>query len=303
MQGERNLSPYTARNYQTDLTPFFEFLEDEGVDNLGSVERQLLRRYVVWLTTKRPIALSKGVIKQGHDMRSVARKISVLRTFYRYLVREEVLETNPVARISLPKLERKYPTFLSRQEASKLVEAPESVAPLALRDRALLELMYAGGLRVSEVVGIDVGDIHLADKHIQVLGKGSKERQALMGDPALEALNQYLEYGRTQLLNKKRTQALFLNRYGARLSVRSVQNLVRRYALKKGINQQVHPHTIRHSFATHLLDGGADLRVVQSLLGHESLSTTQIYTHMTTAETKKSYLKAHPRAKKAEEGR
>lgn len=302
MQGERNLSPYTARNYRTDLTPFFEFLEDEGVDDLGSVERQLLRRYVVWLTTKRPIALRKGVIKQGHEMRSVARKISVLRTFYRYLVREEVLETNPVARISLPKLERKYPIFLSRQEASKLVEAPESVAPLALRDRALLELMYAGGLRVSEVVGLDVGDIHLADKHIWVLGKGSKERQALMGEPALDALVRYLEHGRTQLLNKKRTQALFLNRYGARLSVRSVQNLVRRYALKKGINHKVHPHTIRHSFATHLLDGGADLRVVQSLLGHESLSTTQIYTHMTTAETKKSYLKAHPRARKAEDG-
>ncbi|MEE9199541.1 MAG: tyrosine recombinase XerC [Dehalococcoidia bacterium] len=297
LQWERHLSHYTARNYETDLKPFFEFLEAEDIQDLGSVDRHLLRRYVAWLAQERPVPLSKGAIRQGHEMRSVARKISVLRSFYRYLVREKVVDSNPVSRISLPKLDRKLPSFLSRQEASKLVEAPDREVPLALRDRALLELLYAAGLRVSEVVGLDVDDVDLHAREMRVLGKGSKERLALMGRPALEALERYLSHGRGKLIDGRRTTALFLNRYGGRLSVRSVQNLVRRYALRAGIVQQVHPHTLRHSFATHLLDGGADLRVVQELLGHESLSTTQIYTHMTIAETKKSYLKAHPRAR------
>jgi len=240
------------------------------------------------------------MVKHGHEMPSVARKISVLRSFYRYLVKERVVEKNPVSRLSLPKLDKTIPTFLSEQEAAQLVEAPEQATPTALRDGALLELLYAAGLRVSEIVGLDVDKVNLNTREILVFGKGSKERQTLMGEPAVEALDRYLSYGRGVLLNGQRTQALFLNRYGNRLSVRSVQNIVRGYALRKGLRQSVHPHTLRHSFATHLLDGGADLRVVQELLGHESLSTTQIYTHMTIAETRKTYLKAHPRAGKIE---
>ncbi|MFQ5874059.1 MAG: tyrosine recombinase [Dehalococcoidia bacterium] len=298
LQWERHLSPYTARNYRTDLTPFFQFLESEGVQKLGSVDRRLLRRYAAWLAKERPVRLGKGLVRHGHEMPSVARKLSVLRSFYRYLVREKVVDANPVYRLSLPKLQKRIPSFLSKQEMGKLVEAPQTSDLLALRDRALLELLYAAGLRVSEIVGLDVNNVDLRSREVRVLGKGSKERVALMGKPALDALERYIRYGREELLNSRWTQPLFLNRYGGRLSVRSVQNIVRRYARGKNVSQTVHPHTIRHSFATHLLDGGADLRVVQALLGHESLSTTQVYTHMTTAEARKTYLKAHPRAAK-----
>ena len=303
LRWERYVSPYTARNYETDLRPFFEYLQAENVEDLKSVDRKLLRGYVAWLAQDRTIPLSQGTVKHGHEMASVARKISVLRSFYRYLEKEKVVEKNPVSRLSLPKLGKRIPSFLSQQEATQLVEAPEKSTPIELRNRALLELLYAAGLRVSELVGLDVVDVNLNTREILVFGKGSKERQALMGEPAIEALRHYLSHGRRLLLDGQRTQALFINRYGKRLSARSVQNIVRRYALKKGVGQSVHPHTFRHSFATHLLDGGADLRVVQELLGHESLSTTQIYTHMTTAEARKTYLKAHPRAGKVESKR
>ncbi|MFQ5934000.1 MAG: site-specific tyrosine recombinase/integron integrase [Dehalococcoidia bacterium] len=295
LKGERHLSPYTVRNYETDLNPFFEFLQAEGVQNPRFVDRRMIRRYVAWLAQDRPVRLTKATVKHGHDVPSVARKLSVLRSFYRYLVREKMVEVNPVARVSLPKLDKRKPAFLSKQEMGELVEAPQLDLPLILRDRALLELLYAAGLRVSEVVGLDLDNVDLVGKEVRVLGKGSKERVTLIGMPALDALERYLVSGRPELLNGKQAEALFLNRYGNRLSVRSVQNIVRRYAIEKGTGQKVHPHTIRHSFATHLLEGGADLRVVQELLGHESLSTTQIYTHMTTAEARKIYLKAHPK--------
>ena len=183
----------------------------------------------------------------------------------------------------------------ARTAPAKVVECQ------ALRDRALLELLYAAGLRVSEIAGLDVENIDRNTREARVLGKGSKERLVLMGRSASEALEVYLARARPELAKGGRTRALFLNRYGARLSVRSVQNLVRRYSLKEGFGGRVHPHTLRHSFATHLLDGGADLRVVQELLGHESVSTTQIYTHMTTTEIRKVYVKAHPRAQVSEE--
>ena len=300
LQWERHLSPYTVRNYETDLAPFFEFLKEEMVRNLGLVDRKLVRKYVAWLAMERQVRLTNRSVKQGHDTPSVARKLSVLRSFYRFLVREKLLDTNPVSRISMPKLDKKAPTFLSKQEAGRLIEAPNPDTPLALRDRALLELLYAAGLRVSELVGLDMDSIDLDAREVRVLGKGSKERVSLIGKPALNALERYISLGRGKLVTKRYTEALFLNRYGARLSVRSVQNLVRRYSLKEGLSQKVHPHTMRHSFATHLLDGGADLRVVQELLGHENLSTTQIYTHLTTAEARKTYTKAHPRASDGE---
>lgn len=303
LQWERHLSPYTVRNYETDLVPFFEFLRGEGIADLRLVDRKLVRKYVAWLAMERQVRLTKASVKQGHDTPSVARKLSVLRSFYRFLVREKLLDINPVSRISMPKLDKRVPTFLSKQEVGKLIEAPELGTPLTLRDRALLELLYAAGIRVSEIVGLDIDNIDLDAREVRVLGKGSKERISLMGKPALHALERYINLGRGKLVGKRRTEALFLNRYGARLSVRSVQNTVRRYSLKEGLSQKVHPHSIRHSFATHLLDGGADLRVVQELLGHESLSTTQIYTHLTTAEARKTYTKAHPRASEPEEDR
>ena len=296
LEGERNLSPYTVRNYRTDLIPYFDFLEDNEIYDLGDVDRNVLRKYVAWLTTERSIRITNSLVKHGHDMRSVSRKISVLRTFYRFLVREGWLETNPVARLRLPKLVKKFPKFLSPQEASALVEAPLGLTPLGLRDRALLELIYATGLRVSEVVSLDTDDVADGNRELRVLGKGSKERDVVVGRQALDAIARYLSHGRPKLSANAKNRALFLNNSGGRLSVRSVQTLVRKYSLERGLVEPAHPHTLRHSFATHLLDGGADLRVVQELLGHESLGTTQIYTHMTTAETRKTYEKAHPRA-------
>ena len=227
--------------------------------------------------------------------------ISVLRTFYKYLQREGWVETNPVARLRLPKLDRKFPKFLSPQEASSLVEAPLGSTPQSLRDRALLELIYATGLRVSEVVSLDIDQVSDGNREIRVLGKGSKERDVVVGQQALDSIARYLSHGRPELSANARTRALFLNSKGGRLSTRSVQTLVRKYSLEKGLHEPAHPHTLRHSFATHLLDGGADLRVVQELLGHESLGTTQIYTHMTIAETRKTYEKAHPRARASED--
>ena len=295
LEGERGLSPYTVRNYRTDLFPYLDFLEDRGVDDLAAVNRNLLREYVFWLNTKRRFSHA-GTIKYGHDMRSVSRMISVLRTFYKFLVREGWVDTNPVARLRLPKLDKKYPKFLSPQQASSLVEAPQGPTPKGLRDRALLELIYATGLRVSEVVSLDVDHFEDGNREIRVLGKGSKERDVVAGKQALQAVARYLTHGRPKLSTDRKNRALFLNGRGGRLSARSVQSLVRKYSLEQGLHDPAHPHTLRHSFATHLLDGGADLRVVQELLGHESLGTTQIYTHMTTAETRKTYEKAHPRA-------
>ena len=300
LEGERALSPYTVRNYRTDLFPYLDFLEDRGIHDPAAVDRNILREYVTWLNTKRRFSHG-GKVKYGHDMRSVSRMISVLRTFYKYLQREGWVETNPVARLRLPKLDRKFPKFLSPQEASSLVEAPLGSTPRSLRDRALLELIYATGLRVSEVVSLDVDQVSDGNREIRVLGKGSKERDVVVGQQALDSIARYLSHGRPELSTNARTRALFLNSKGGRLSTRSVQTLVRQYSLEKGLHEPAHPHTLRHSFATHLLDGGADLRVVQELLGHESLGTTQIYTHMTTAETRKTYEKAHPRARASED--
>jgi site-specific recombinase XerD len=193
-------------------------------------------------------------------------------------------------------MEKRLPSFLSPQEAKALVEGPDLSDPSGLRDRAILELVYAAGLRVSEVTGLDVGHISLPEREIRVFGKGRKERIALMGKPAQQALQSYLTGGRLHLCGTGATNALFLNRRGQRLSQRSVQALVKRYSTALGLPPSTHTHTLRHSFATHLLDGGADLRVVQELLGHASLSTTQVYTHVTQAQARKVYLAAHPLA-------
>jgi integrase/recombinase XerC len=191
------------------------------------------------------------------------------------------------------------PTFLTIEEMVRLLEAPDLSTPEGQRDRALLELLYASGLRLSELVQLDLGQVNLDTREIRVWGKGAKERVVLMGKPAAEALTTYLSQGRPGLLGKKKSPALFLNRYGGRLTERRVQQVLDKYASKAGIVKKVHPHMLRHTFATHLLDGGADLRVVQELLGHARLSSTEIYTHVTHSQARKVYLSAHPMAKEA----
>ncbi|MBI2329503.1 MAG: tyrosine recombinase [Chloroflexi bacterium] len=258
------------------------------IASLKAVDKHVLRDYLLHL-------MEQGIVKT-----SIARKLSAIRSFYRYLVREEILSVSPVATTSSPKLDRRLPSFLTTGEIVRLLEAPDVATPQGQRDRAFLELLYASGLRVSELVSLNREQVNLDTREIRVWGKGSKERMVLMGEPAAAALTAYLNQGRLELLGKRGTNALFLNRYGGRLTERSVQSILQEYANIAGIGKRVHPHMLRHTFATHLLDGGADLRVVQELLGHASLSSTQIYTHVSQSQAKKVYLSAHPMAKEGE---
>jgi integrase/recombinase XerC len=295
LEAERNVSPYTVRNYTTDLCGskdvkgFFTFLKEKGISSPGEVDRQVLRGYMAYL-------VEQGIVKA-----SIARKLSAIRSFYRYLVREGILPSSPIEKTSSPKLDKRLPSFLTLDEVERLLNAPDLATPQGKRDRALLELLYASGLRVSELVNLDLGEINLDTNEIRVWGKGSKERMVLMGKPASEALSNYLEQGRPRLLGEKKTNALFINRYGQRIPERRVQKMLEDYAKKAGIEKRVHPHILRHTFATHLLDGGADLRVVQELLGHARLSSTQIYTHVTKSQARKVYLAAHPMAKEKDD--
>ncbi len=286
LEVERNVSPYTVRNYTADLLGFFTFLRGKRITSLQEVDKHTLRDYLFRLT-------EQGLVKA-----SIARKLSAIRSFYRYLLREEMVSTSPVAATSSPKLDRRLPSFLTIEEVVRLLEAPDSATPQGQRDRALMELLYASGLRVSELVKLNLEQVNLDSSEIRVWGKGSKERMVLMGKPAVETLTAYLSQGRTELLDKKSGSALFLNRDGQRLTERGVQKILERYTKIAGLNKRVHPHMLRHTFATHLLDGGADLRVVQELLGHANLSSTQIYTHVSKSQARKVYLSAHPMAQK-----
>jgi len=281
---ERSISPLTVRNYTTDIRGFLAFLKQEKISSLSEVDRLTMRRYLGWLQW------------QGIARTSISRKLSTLRSFYRYLAREELVSAQPLQTLSAPKLEKRLPTFLTVDEVLRLLEAADASTPQGLRDRAILELLYAAGLRVSEIVSLDMNGVDLNSLQLRVSGKGSKQRIALMGQPSAKALQLYLDLGRDRLLGTKKNQALFLNRYGDRISQRQIQNLIARYARKAGLEERVFPHIMRHTFATHLLDGGADLRAVQELLGHEKLSSTQIYTHVTRSQMLRSYLAAHPRS-------
>ena len=281
---ERHASPYTVRNYKSDLLDFFDFLRGRGISSLKEVDRQILRDYMSYL-------FERGIVKA-----SIARKLSSVRSLYRYLMREGAISRSPISTTTSPKLDKRLPSFLTREETDALLKAPDSAMPCGLRDRAIMELIYASGLRISELTGLNLEHISLHNRELRVWGKGNKERIVLMGEPAACALERYLRQGRPELLADKKSSALFLNRYGQRLTQRRVQSLLKEYADSAGIQKRVHPHLLRHTFATHLLDGGADLRVVQELLGHASLSSTQIYTHVTKSQAKRVYLSAHPMA-------
>jgi site-specific recombinase XerD len=267
--GTRNLSAYTLRNYRADLEHFLLALAGWQV-GIERAQRGDLRRYLALLLT--------ADVAPG----SVRRKVSTIRSFYRWLRSAGVIENDPFFGVAGPKAGRRLPGVLSPDDIGRLIAAAGGDEPASLRDRAIMELLYAAGLRVSEIAGLDVQDVDLRDGSVRVRGKGSKDRIGVFGEPAARALRVYLRDARPALAAGKET-ALFLNRSGGRLTPRSMQSLVRSYAVKAGLPQSVHPHLLRHSFATHLLDGGADLRVVQELLGHESPNTTQVYTHVTEA--------------------
>ena len=284
LSAERGLAALTVRNYAADLAALAEYMRSRNIPRLIDLDRVALRSYLAWL------------VHIGYARSSVVRKLSVLRSFLRWLAKEGIIDGDPLPRRGVMKRERRLPDLLSQQDVARLVEAPDVSTAIGLRDRAMLEIAYGSGLRVSEVHGLDVSSLNLQTGELRVMGKGSKERIVLFGDEAKTALNAYLSEARPKLANRTSGNALFLNRYGGRLAKRSIQEKVRRYAERVGLRSGVHTHTLRHSFATHLLEGGADLRVVQDLLGHSSPATTQIYTHVTQRQARDVYMAAHPKA-------
>ncbi len=289
LRGQKGLSENTERVYLADLQSFRRYLVQEEL-RLTDMDRQVLRGYLAWLATE---ANGGG----GYARVSVARKLTVVRSFYRFLVQEGLFRSTPVpsGRSFKLKVNKSLPSFLGHKEVGRLMETPDEATPTGIRDKAILEMLYACGTRLSEIHGLDVPDLNFSERAALVRGKGSKERWVLFGRPTEEALQHYLNEARPQLVATA-TQALFLNRYGQRLSRRSVEKLVRRYSAMAGGRDDVHPHTLRHTFATHMLEGGADLRVIQELLGHSSPTTTQVYTHVTKQEALTAYLTHHPRA-------
>jgi site-specific recombinase XerD len=274
LAARRNLSSYTLRNYALDLRGFFAYLEGESTDVLA-VDRHVVRGYLATL------------LEEGVAPASISRKVSTFRGFYRHLRASGAIDTDPLLGVRGPKREHRLPGFLSQEEVTSLVTSPDTDTPQGLRDRAILELLYASGLRVSEVAGLNMLDIDLDGRCLRARGKGGRERTVLMGRPASRALENYLREGRPRLARGAQ-EALFLNRDGGRLSQRAVQSAVRKYSLAAGLGRRAHPHLLRHTFATHMLDGGADLRVVQELLGHASPNTTQIYLHVTEESQRKT---------------
>jgi tyrosine recombinase XerC len=272
---EKNYSEHTITNYRLDLEDFRQFL---GQSDIESVDYLTLRKYLALLKEK------------NLTTRSISRKISALRSFFKFLTREGLLKANPILVLSSPKMEKHLPQFLTEDETRRLIESAASADERTLRDRAILETFYSTGIRISELVGLDTEDIDFIGGIVKVMGKGKKERIVPIGDHAIKAIREYLDK------RKKPSPAVFLNKSGKRISDRGVRNIVEKYIRLASLKQGVSPHTLRHSFATHLLDRGADLRSVQELLGHANLSSTQIYTHLTTERLKSVYDKAHPRA-------
>lgn len=284
----RQLAPLTVRNYLNDLTPFFEYMDMKDTLDLERADRLFLRGYLAWL------------LEIGYQRPSMARKLTALRAFYRFLSDRGDITHNQTGSVSTPKMASRLPVVVSAEEIEQLMASPDITRPAGIRDRALLETLYAAGLRVSEAQALDLRDLNRQTREVRVIGKGSKQRVALIGRSAVEWLDRYVSDVRLKWAGRRSGEAMFLNRYGGRLSVRSVQQIVKRHALKAGLDPEFHTHTLRHSFATHLLDGGADLRVVQELLGHASPATTQVYTHVSTAQARKVYESAHPRARAAQ---
>lgn len=285
---EKNASALTIKSYREDLIDLADYLEEKLGKGIrpNAVTPRDLRGYAAALHDA------------GYARASIARKLASLRSFYRFAQRQNLAESNPAKPLRNPRGQRKLPHFLSNDEVGKLLLAPNVHDPLGLRDHAILETMYSGGLRVSEVVGLNDGDLDFEEGIARIRGKGRKERLSPLGKYAIEALHNYLRQ-RTLASDEPtgRAAPVFVNRFGNRLTTRSVGRMLEKYIQLSGLDTRTSPHTLRHSFATHLLDRGADIRSVQELLGHKSLVTTQIYTHLSTANLREVYLKAHPRAR------
>lgn len=280
LEVEKNYSAHTRLNYKIDLTDFGEFV---GEVNLENIDLFILRKFLAHLKEK------------NYSNRTISRKISTIRSFLKFLYREGIIKNNPAQAILRPKLDKTLPVFLSEKEVLSLIKSVAGEDFWGLRDRAIIETLYSTGMRVSELVGLNIEDIDFIGSVTKVCGKGKKERMLPIGETALAVIRQYLEMMPVGEKNKNRS--LFVNKKMTRLTDRSVRRIITKHIILTSSKKGISPHTLRHSFATHLLDRGADLRSVQELLGHANLSTTQIYTHITTQRLKEVYEKAHPRAK------
>jgi len=327
---ERHFSPYTARCYGADLRQFVEFLVDEfNIDPDLDTERAYVERLAAKPRTTAPIndnpvagslpptTVTQAICQAGADLirqflahladqqysaATMARKIATLRSFYKWADRRGLSAGNPMTLIRTPRQGKRLPKAITIEQIEKLLSAPDERDVLGRRDRAMLETLYSTGLRVSELIGLDLEDLALEEESLHVRGKGKKERIVPLGSHAIASINSYAEMLRADAKfaplwgEDRKTRPLFLNKHGGRLSSRSVRRKLDKYLKAAGLDPTISPHTLRHSFATHLLDNGADLRSVQELLGHQSLSTTQVYTHLSTQRMQDAYNKAHPRA-------
>jgi len=281
---EKGLSLNTVESYSRDLNKYLDFLNSSGIDDLSAVNVHTILSFIGDLQGK------------GLSINTIARNLIALRGFYRFLRQENLVEKNPLTEVSTPKVWRKLPNVLTKEEVEALLAQPDERTLIGKRDKAMLEVLYATGLRVTELVSLKLGDVDLEAGFVVAFGKGAKERLVPMGKLARDKVREYLELVRPKLLHGKNTQFLFLIRSGKKMSRQGFWKMIKKYVLKAGIHKNITPHTLRHSFATHLLDGGADLRSVQAMLGHSDISTTQIYTHITQEKLKEVYKRYHPRA-------
>ncbi|MDA1278713.1 MAG: tyrosine recombinase XerC [Chloroflexi bacterium] len=284
----RQLAEHTVRNYINDLVPLVEYIGEREITNLETVDRSFLRGYLA------------SLMSSGFSRSSVSRKLSAVRSFFRFLRLSGEIEIDQSDLVSGPRPEKRLPTVASTFEIDRLMGEPDINNDAGIRDRALLELLYAAGLRVSEVNTMDLDSLNLKSREVRVVGKGSKPRVALIGDQCVRWIERYLVDVRPKFTGRRSEVALWMNQFGGRLSTRSIQRIVKKYALAAGLDPHFHTHSLRHSFATHMLDGGADLRVVQDLLGHSSPATTQIYTQVSAEQSRAVYLVAHPRANRTQ---
>lgn len=287
LEAERNYSSHTILSYETDLIAFCEFLRIEGVENPNDIDRDLLRQFLARL------------FDEGFSKKSVARKVASLRSFFKFLKRRAAILSNPAIALVTPRVEKRLPSFLDEEAVKELMKQPDRTTPDGLRDAAILEVFYSTGIRLSELVGLNVGDIDGEKGLIKVTGKGRKQRIIPIGREAMSALRDY--WGRRQearegMNRRNDLRPAFLSDAGERVYPQMVGNIVKRYISKVSELHKRSPHVLRHSFATHLLNRGADLKAVKELLGHESLSTTQVYTHVTTERLRSVYSKSHPKA-------
>jgi integrase/recombinase XerD len=281
---ERGLALNTLESYGRDLRQYADYLSGAGGTSFQRANRAVIVGYLLEMQ------------RQGKATATIARRLAALKAFYQYLVQEQGLAQDPTANLESPKLERRLPKVLSVREVEEILRQPDLDGPAGLRDKAMLELIYATGIRVSELTALNVDDVNLGQGYLRCVGKGAKERIVPVGQAASESVGVYLDRGRGRLVRDGRERALFVNHHGRRLTRQGFWKIVKKYAEKAKIDKEITPHTLRHSFATHLLENGADLRAVQEMLGHADISTTQIYTHLTKGHLKDVYARAHPRA-------